>query len=137
VTVPAAAYRARQTEAVIVIPMLPPRSCSPNSRSHWRERHADVSTFRDCAYLSALAWANAAENEWAIRGAEVIVMDAEIHWCCRRRSVDSDNAWAMLKSCRDGIADALFGGEDKHIRVGTLTQRRGEGLVRVTLRGAG
>jgi hypothetical protein len=39
-----------------------------------------------------------AENEWAIRGADAIVMDAEIHWCCRRRSVDSDNAWAMLKS---------------------------------------
>lgn len=133
--IPAQTAVARQTEAVIVVPMLPPQSCSPNSRAHWRERHADVSTFRDCAYLAALAWASAADNEWAIRGAEVVVMDAEIHWCCRRRSVDSDNAWAMLKSCRDGIADALFSGEDKHIQVGELRQRRGEGLVRVTLRG--
>lgn len=121
-------------EAVIIVPMLPPQSCSPNSRAHWRRRHADTKAFRECARLAALEWAGTADNEWAIRGADRVVMDAEIRWCCRRRSVDSDNAWAMLKGMRDGIADALFEGQDKHIVVGNLTQRRGDGSVVVTLR---
>jgi hypothetical protein len=125
---------ATATEATIIVRCMPPRSCSPNSRAHWRARHTDVRAFRECARLAAFEWANAADNEWQIRGARAVVMDAEIRWCCGRRSVDSDNGWAMLKSCRDGIADALFQGEDKHIQVGKLTQTRGDGSVRVVLR---
>lgn len=125
------------TEAVIAIPMLPPRSCSPNSRVHWRRRHADVRAFRQCACLAALAWASEAENEWAIRGADVVVMDIEVRWCCRRKSMDTDNLVTACKPARDGVADALFGGQDKHVTIGALTQKRGDGTTTMTLRGEG
>jgi hypothetical protein len=58
----------------------------------------------------------------------------EIQWCCGRRIMDDDNAWASLKAARDGIADEMFGGEDRFITQGTLTQTRGDGSIRITLR---
>jgi hypothetical protein len=61
-------------------------------------------------------------------------MDLEIAWCCGRKRMDDDNAIAACKPLRDGIADVLFGGEDKHITQGTVSQTRGSGTVTVTLR---
>jgi hypothetical protein len=64
-------------------------------------------------------------------------MDVEVRWCCRRRALDDDNAWASMKAARDGIADVLFGGEDRFIVQGRLVQTRGDGTVTVTLRREG
>jgi hypothetical protein len=66
-----------------------------------------------------------------------VVMDVEIAWCCGRKRLDDDNAWASLKACRDGIADVLFMGEDRYMVQGTLTQTRGDGTVTVVLRERG
>jgi hypothetical protein len=72
---------------------------------------------------------------WNRRLKDGVVMDLEIAWCCGRKRMDDDNAIAACKPLRDGIADVLFGGEDKHITQGTVTQTRGDGTVTVVLRG--
>jgi hypothetical protein len=113
--------------AVIEIPMLPPRECSPNWRGHWPKRARAVREFRETA-----AWATRGTGNRNWR--EYVVMDVEIAWCCGRRQQDDDNAWASLKAARDGISDVLFGGEDRFIVQGTLSQVRGEGVVTVVLR---
>lgn len=61
-------------------------------------------------------------------------MDIAVEWCCGRKAMDSDNLVASCKPMRDGIADALFDGEDKRIQVGAITQTRGDGVTQVTLR---
>jgi hypothetical protein len=117
------------TEATITIPMLPDRALSPNSRSHWTERAEAARELRYTARMSTFgAGLNGMEFD---RGA---CMDVEIQWCCGRKTMDDDNAWASLKAARDGIADVLFGGEDRFITQGKLTQTRGDGIIIVTLR---
>lgn len=117
--------------AVIEIPILPPRECNPNFHGSWRARADAVWVFRRAAGWATKAWVNAA-NRPPLAG-DYVVMDAHIAWCCGRRALDDDNAWASLKAARDGIADVLFGGEDRFIVQGTLTQTRGAGVVTVTL----
>lgn len=63
-----------------------------------------------------------------------MIMDIAVEWCCRRKEMDSDNLVAACKPARDGIADALFEGDDSRIQVGVVTQTRGAGVTRVTLR---
>lgn len=115
------------SSAVIVIPMLPPRECSPNARAHWVKKAWAARNFRECAGWATRATGN---RNWR----ESLIMDVEIAWCCGRKRMDDDNAWASLKAARDGIADVLFGGEDRFITQGTLTQTRGDGTTTVTLR---
>jgi hypothetical protein len=121
------------TEATITIPMLPDRALSPNSRAHWREKATAARELRECA-----GWATYGQvpDSLIVRLAygTSIIMDVEIQWCCRRKRMDDDNAWASLKAARDGIADVLFGGEDRFITQGKLTQTRGDGIIIVTLR---
>jgi hypothetical protein len=123
------------TAATIIIPMLPPRECSPNWHGPWRKRATAVKAFREAA-----GWATVAAlggDPFLVAGSSgFVAMDVEIAWCCRRRALDDDNAWASMKAARDGLADVLFGGEDRYIVQGQLTQVRGEGVVTVTLRGA-
>jgi hypothetical protein len=120
--------------AVIVVPMMPPQECSPNHHGHWRTRHAAAAEFRECGRLCAIVWASAVEHEWAIRGADAVVMDIAVAWAGRRKAMDTDNLIAACKPLRDGIADALWSGEDQHVRVGEITQTRGEGVTVLTLR---
>ncbi|HEX2673447.1 MAG TPA: hypothetical protein VHM25_21345, partial [Polyangiaceae bacterium] len=47
---------------------------------------------------------------------------------------DSDNLVAACKPARDGVADALFGGDDARVQVGRVTQGRGDGVTILTLR---
>jgi hypothetical protein len=123
------------TEATITIPMLPDRALSPNSRAHWRKK---AEAARELRWNARMATWGVAANQgfWEVSGGGLrfIVMDVEIQWCCGRKKMDDDNAWASLKSARDGIADVLFGGEDRFIVQGKLTQTRGDGSIRVTLR---
>jgi hypothetical protein len=114
-------------EIVIVIPMAPPRECSPNSRAHWRRRARAAREFRECAYFAALG----AGTYPPLAGA--VVMDIEVAWPKTRKGMDDDNLIAACKPARDGIADAMFGGEDGSIRVGCVTQSQGDGIVTITL----
>jgi crossover junction endodeoxyribonuclease RusA len=115
---------------VITIPMMPPAELSPNARVHWRERAGWVKVFRACAYYTTLAATDPGEV------ATPAVMDIAVHWCCGRRRMDDDNLVAACKAARDGVADALWG-HDADVRVGTVTQTRGEGVTIITLRDAG
>lgn len=132
---PAAQVGAAVSEVTIEIPMLPPRECSPNARVHWRERHSAARAFREAAAWCAYQ-GRASEGFAGFAYGEAVVMDVAIRWCCGRKRMDDDNAWASLKPARDGLADVLFGGEDRFITQGTLTQTRGDGTVTVTLRQA-
>jgi hypothetical protein len=117
--------------ATIEIPMLPDRALSPNSRVNWREKARAAKDLRDTARLATIE----SRMFWNGNTHGMYAMDVEIQWCCGRRSMDDDNAWASLKAARDGIADELFGGEDRYITQGKLVQTRGDGSIRVTLRG--
>jgi hypothetical protein len=123
-------------ELSIVIPMQPPAECSPNSRAHWRKKAAAIRDFRMCAFLATRMQLCTAAA-WTPDFSGGAVMDVEIAWCCGRKKMDDDNAWASLKPARDGIADVVFGGEDRKVVQGTLTQTRGSGIVTVTLRDEG
>jgi hypothetical protein len=121
------------TEATITIPMLPDRALSPNSRAHWTERAEAARELRETAHWSTYGVVN--RKGWdGFIFPNGCAMDVEIQWCCGRKQMDDDNAWASLKAARDGIADVLFGGEDRFITQGKLTQTRGDGIIIVTLR---
>lgn len=121
-------------KATIQIPMLPPRECSPNWRGHWSQRAKAVRAFRETA-----GWATyqALDDAGVFRlyGCQPVTLDAEIAWCCGRKSVDPTNAPALLKAAIDGIADVLWFGRDRHVQLGDVRQTRGDGTVTVTLRG--
>lgn len=125
------------SEVAIVVPMLPPQECSPNWRGGWRARASAVAEARETSRLAALGVgrerARAILGRW---GDGPLILDAEIRWCCGRKSVDDDNGWAMLKAFRDGIADTLLNGDDRRVRLGELRQTRGDGSVTFTLRRA-
>lgn len=127
------------TRATIVVRMLPPQEVNPNWRGSWRKRAAAVAEFRDCARLCTVDALNSRGHpasafcgyDYAESGG--VILDAEIAWCCGRNMVDPTNAPALLKAAIDGIADALWFGDDRHVHLGQVTQRRGEGTVTVTL----
>lgn len=130
-------YQERQTEAVIEIPMVPPVEVSPNWRGHWRKKAKATGLFRATARLaavSALSTPDPALTAFCGNDAPV-TLDAEIAWSGRRRFVDPTNAPALLKAAIDGIADAMWFGQDRHVTIGAVKQTRGSGTVRVTLRG--
>lgn len=121
-----------ETEAVIVIPTMPPREVSPNWHGSWRKRAAAAAAFR-----AEAGWATRFDLPAAFLGRVApVAIDVEIAWCCGRRRLDDDNALASCKAALDGIADVLWDGQDRHVTVGTVTQTRGQGTVTVTLRGA-
>lgn len=124
--------------AVIVIPMLPAPELSPNARVHWRVRARAAQAAREAAGWATRAALDAGSPvcQWCGYDHGGVVMDLHIAWCCGRKRTDDDNAWASAKAFRDGIADVLWGGEDRHVRTGTVTQTRGEGTTTITLRRA-
>lgn len=121
------------TDVVIEIPMMPPRECSPNWHGHWANKARAVAEFRQQARMSAMV----ADNTEAWIGFDgPVTLDVEIAWCCGRKRLDDDNAKASLKAAIDGISDALWSGQDRHVTIGTVLQKRGKGVVRVMMRGS-
>lgn len=115
------------------IPMMPPRECSANFRGHWWDRAQAGKDWRETARMAALV--DDGVHGIPDPGAwDTVVLDIEVEWCCGRKRMDDDNLIAACKPARDGIADALWGGEDRHVRVGDVTQRKGAGVTIVTLR---
>jgi hypothetical protein len=131
-TTPSATYQTRQTEAVVIVRMLPPSEVSPNYHGSWRKKAAAVAEFREQAALATRLTTDAD----SFSGKRDPVTNAfEIAWCCGRKRLDDDNAKAALKAAIDGISDVLWGGQDRHVRIGKVKQIRGQGTVTMTLRG--
>lgn len=120
------------------IPMMPPRECSANFRGHWRAKARTAKEWRAIAKMYTDLFVSCpvcyTEVEDAVVQSNWVIMDIEVEWCCGRKRMDDDNLIAACKPARDGIADALWGGEDRHVRMGDVTQRRGAGVTIVTLR---
>lgn len=86
----------------ITIP-LPPRTLSPNGRSHWRTKASAVKKYRADAKLAAIHAMNEIginPPQWDRATAEITVYKRTAH------KGDSDNTTASLKAAFDGIADA-------------------------------
>jgi len=80
---------------------------SPNSRVHWRL----VAAAKRIARLEAYALAQQVRGEIKLDARGCLRMEIVFHFP-DDRARDSDNCLTMLKSARDGIADAL-GTNDK------------------------
>jgi hypothetical protein len=133
----AAASQSRQT-ATIVVPIVPPVECSPNFHGHWRKRRNGALLLRTAAKMAAVDALNTMSTgaSWFCGCPLPVVIDIEIAWNGRRSRMDDDNAKASCKALIDGISDALWGGYDGHVMIGTLTQTRGDGTMTVRLRPA-
>ncbi len=125
-------------EARIVIPMVPHPECSPNARVHWRKRSRAVKVSREIA-----GWATRAGLNGESPGLTAycghnpgVTIDIEIAWNGRRKTMDDDNAKAACKAFIDGVADVLWFGQDKDVRIGEMRQTRGDGTTTLILRGA-
>jgi len=99
------------SDLIVTLP-LPPKTLSPNARSHWAAKGHAARDYRWAAKMACLA---------ALREAgEVIAWDAaevEPHFYFRVKRVrDPDNLAACLKSARDGLADAGLVKNDCNIR---------------------
>lgn len=113
--------------------MLPPSVCSPNSTANWRVKRRAAREYRRQAALAAMTVRN--DRGETPELPHEVTMDVVVAWDGRRQEMDSDNCWAAIKACRDGIADVLLDGDDRGVTLGTLTQIRGNGTTTVTLRG--
>ena len=133
------------TEGVSVtltMPIVLTSDHSPNGRLHHQAKARVVGRLRHDAYLATMSHVNDpawrqrggwAALAWGDRGVPV-TMDIVVEWPKGRKAMDDDNAKASLKPLIDGIADALWGGSDAHVVVGTVTQMRGTGGLTITLR---
>ena len=97
----------------IVIPMLPPKECSPNWRGHWTKKAKAVQLYRAAAKYCAL---NASEStrpgyEKAEVSISLVVRDSRYYR-------DPDNMVASLKPAIDGCVDAgiIRDDSDEHLR---------------------
>lgn len=117
--------------------MMPPRECSPNGGWSWRERADAKAEWREQAGTATqvAVMQNFDAFCWVPSAPEIII-DIEIAWCCGRKRMDDDNAITACKPARDGIADVLLDGDDRKLRTGRVTQKRGEGIVTFVLRDA-
>jgi hypothetical protein len=128
--------------ATLSMPIILTREMTPNGRQGWRKHAQTVKRLREDAYRATMSYVNdpswRSAQGWDVLGCgdsgEPVTMDLEVEWPKGRKTMDEDNIVAALKPVRDGIADALWGGEDKHVRVGSVTQTRGAGGLRITLR---
>lgn len=126
---------ARRRPAVIEIPMLPERACSPNGGGTVKDRIRCKRECRDTAIRATQAAVSQPGSSLpAWQGAGAVIMDIAVGWCCGRKAMDDDNLITACKPFRDGIAFVLWGREDKHVRTGTITQVRGGGVTVITLR---
>jgi hypothetical protein len=119
---------------VITIPRMPPRECSPNYRGHWSVLARARAEFRETAFYTM--WnLPGVDKEWLfLRYGQPMALDIAVAWCCGRKRMDADNLVAACKGAIDGIADAVWSGDDSHVTIGTVTQTRGEGVTILTVR---
>lgn len=78
----------------------PPPALSPNSRVHWRRRHAASKMMRHAAHALAL------EAKLVAPADGDIIIHLTLHPPVKRAH-DRDNGMARCKAMLDGIADAL------------------------------
>lgn len=126
----------------LTMPIILTGEHSPNGRLHHQAKAWVVKQLRHDAYLAAMshvndpAWRQGggwAALAWGDRGVPV-TMDLVVEWPKGRQLWDTDNLVSACKPVRDGIADALWGGSDAHVVVGSVTQTRGTGGLTITLR---
>ena len=82
----------------------PAKELSPNSRCHWREKAEAAAVARLTGYVLAL---NNMEDTFKCQPMEL--KDQKITYTFHpptKRRMDDDNAIAMMKSYRDGVAEA-------------------------------
>lgn len=136
-----------ETDTVTVIltmPIILTRDHSPNGRLHHQAKAQATKRLREDARRATMSHIN--DPVWQRRGGQValgwgdrgetVTLDIGIEWPRGRQFADDDNAKASLKPVLDGIADALWGGEDRHVQIGSVTQTRGSGGLTITMRGA-
>lgn len=125
----------------LTMPIVLTRDHSPNGRLHHQAKASAVKRLRRDAEIATMSHVN--DPAWRQRGGWAalgwgdqgmpVVMDIAVEWPPHGKFWDDDNVKAALKPVLDGIADALFGGEDRHVEMGTVTQSRGLGGLVITL----
>lgn len=123
------------TEALIVVPFDPPAACSSNPHAGRREIAAARKMLRMAAGLATLPLAEA-EIPW-LHDRRPVVVDAVIGWSTGRKLQDQSNLPYLLKAIIDGISDVLWKSQDRHVRIGEVTQCHdpdGRGYVEVRVR---
>lgn len=123
--------------ASIRMPIVLTREMTPNGRQGWRAHARTVKRLREDARRATVSWLNDPTSGLsAFCGAVTMptTLDVVIEWPKGRKRLDDDNAKASLKPVIDGVSDALWGGQDRHVELGTVTQTRGPGELRLTFR---
>lgn len=81
----------------------PPAATSPNSRGHWRKRHAAAKQYRSTAYFATLL--SNVPRPLPFDGDRLPMRIT--FYPPDKRHRDDDNMIGSFKSARDGIADAI------------------------------
>ncbi len=107
----------------------PDKALSPNSRVHWAVKAAAVKEYRELGY--ALALQAGMRRDWP----EGPLWVWATGFPADRRRRDSDNLFASMKGCVDGIAQAM-GVDDSRFRIacwiGTEVRKPPVVRIRVT-----
>lgn len=143
----------------VLVPMCPPKACSPNGGWHWRAKADAKAQLRMAAKGAALnarwQWlGNPTFSGGVPEHVEIWVDDGKpvplhgaifegpvlvrvcIGWGKGRRMADSDNALACCKSAIDGCTDAAIWVDDKQCSFAPVVQVRdedGAGFVRLEI----
>lgn len=118
----------------VVVPMTPPKECSPNARVHFRKRAAAARALHTAALVATReALHRDPLGRAALTAARRICYRLEVSWePGRRGTIDEDNTLASAKALLDGVAQAL-GVDDRRFRVRGIeidrVQRRGVTVV--------
>lgn len=114
----------------ITIPGTIDRRLTPNARPHWATKRNLAAELKERAYYVAR---KANIEMWEPE--PPLTLHILVAWEKGRKLMDDDNLVAGFKAARDGIAVAL-GIDDKHLRVGTVTQIRDpekRGFIKVAI----
>ncbi len=102
--------------ASVIVPLAPPRECSPNYHGHWRAKAKAVKALRTAAYW----YGYQARPSKPFTGP--VVLRARIGWPKGRRYQDTSNAAASLKGLLDGLQDAAWFLDDRDVTVLVVEQ---------------
>ena len=124
--------------ARITMPIVLTREMSPNGSqgTHWSTKSTPRARVREEARRATVSHINGGTPGVAALMAtrDPVVMDIEVELPKGAKRWDEDNIVSACKGVRDGIAQALWGGQDSHVRVGVVTQVRGDGGMAFTFR---